>query len=204
MKTSTIPLFLRIFCPSLLWSKPTGNQQIYLTFDDGPHPKITNEVLDLLDFYKAKATFFCVGENVERFPEIYANVGRKGHLTGNHSFNHLNGWNTPLASYYENVCKCRELVDSRWFRPPYGKITPAQIQSLKKEYNIVMWSVLSHDYDIEFSISDCIAKVEKQAGDGSIVIFHDSEKARERMLPTLEHTLKTFRNKGFRFSRLDE
>lgn len=204
MRTSTIPSFLRIFCPSLIWSKPAGKQHIFLTFDDGPHPQITGEVLDLLDVYQAKATFFCVGENVARFPEIYANVGSKGHLTGNHSYNHLNGWNTPLSDYYENVSKCRELVDSAWFRPPYGKISPAQIQSLKKEYSIVMWSVLSHDYDAEFSTVECIAKVEKQTSDGSIVVFHDSVKAREKMLPVLEHTLKHFSKKGFRFTRLDE
>lgn len=132
MKPTTIPAFLRMFYPSLLWQMPEGRNRLYLTFDDGPNPEVTPRVLRLLEAYNAKATFFCVGDNVRKHPDTYNQVLAAGHLTGNHSFNHLNGWKSKLSTYYENVTHAREYIDSNWFRPPYGRITPAQIQALKK------------------------------------------------------------------------
>lgn len=199
MKAITIPAFLRIFYPSLLWSMPAGEKKLYLTFDDGPHPEITSAVLDLLDQYKAKASFFCVGENVLKFPETYHNIIERGHVVGNHGFNHLNGWKTPLNDYYENINFCKQYIVSNWFRPPYGRITPSQIQALKKEYTIVMWTVLSYDYDNQTTPEMCVEYVLNNCTDGAIIVFHDSEKAAKNMLTALPIVLETFTNQGFTF-----
>lgn len=178
--------------------------KLYLSFDDGPHPVITPQVLGLLDRYDARAAFFCVGENVERHPEVFEEIKLRGHLPGNHTHNHLNGWKTPLDEYYHNVRKCHEKVQSPWFRPPYGRITPAQIHTLKKEFNIVMWSVLSYDFDKTTHKQECIRLVQQHTRDGSILVFHDSEKAAPRMFYALEHTLDHFSGLGYRFCRLDD
>lgn len=192
-----------MFYPSLLWKMPEGQKKLYITFDDGPHPKITPKALGLLAKYQAKATFFCVGENVFRHPETYEAVLNAGHLTGNHSFNHLSGWRTDNTAYYENILLCSNYVQSKWFRPPYGKISPMQIQTLKKEFTIVMWSVLSYDFDPEIDTESCIRNVLDNTTDGAIIVFHDSQKAAEKMLPALEKTLDHFSKLGFSFERLD-
>jgi len=121
------PYLARLFFPQLLWEVNTNSKEIFLTFDDGPHPKITPAVLDILDKYNAKATFFCVGENVKKYPETYASIIDKGHQTANHSYNHFNGWKTKNTDYFKNIEQCGQLVDSRLFRPPYGRITTSQI-----------------------------------------------------------------------------
>jgi peptidoglycan/xylan/chitin deacetylase (PgdA/CDA1 family) len=204
MKSATVPAFLRMFVPGLLWQMPAGSKKLYLSFDDGPHPEITPDVLDLLEQYHANATFFCVGENVERYPEVFEEMKKQGHLPGNHTHNHLNGWKTPLENYYHNILLCNERVGSPWFRPPYGRITPAQIHTLRKEFKIVMWSVLSYDFDVELDKEECWQMVKRHAGDGGIVVFHDSPKAAPRMFYALERTLEHFTALGFRFCRLDE
>ncbi len=159
--------------------------------------------MNILSDYNAKATFFCVGDNVQRYPEVYESILHRGHLTGNHSFNHLNGWKTPLNVYYENVNLCRSYVDSKWFRPPYGRITPSQIQALKKEYTIVMWSVLSYDFDQETSPEQCVDYVLDHTTDGAIVVFHDNVKAEENVLFALPKVLEHYTSKGYTFCRLD-
>lgn len=204
MKSATVPAFLRMFVPGLIWQKPSGAKKLYLSFDDGPHPEVTPTVLDLLDRYKAKATFFCVGDNVDRYPEVFEAMKKRGHLPGNHSHNHLNGWKTPLGKYYQNILLCDERVKSPWFRPPYGRITPAQIHTLRKDFNIVMWSVLSYDFDVTMNKEECWQLTERHADDGSIVVFHDSAKAAPRMLYALERALEHYTALGFRFCRLDE
>lgn len=183
---------------------PKGNKRIYLTFDDGPHPEITPKVLEILEAYKAKATFFCVGQNVEKFPETYQMILNAGHTTGNHSFNHLKGWKSPVNDYYENIKKASLLIQSDYFRPPYGRITPAQIRKLKKEYRIVMWSVLSYDFDKEISTEQCFKNVIDHVHDGDIVVFHDSEKASQNMLSTLPKVLETLTGRGFSFASLED
>jgi peptidoglycan/xylan/chitin deacetylase (PgdA/CDA1 family) len=197
VKYATVPVFLKMFYPSLLWKMPEGQQKIYITFE------ITPKALEILDKYKAKATFFCVGENVLRHPDTYEAVLNAGHLTGNHSFNHLSGWRTDNSTYYENILLCSNYVLSKWFRPPYGRISPMQIQTLKKEFTIVMWSVLSYDFDPEIDIESCIHNVLDNTTDGAIIVFHDSQKAAEKMLPALEKTLDHFSKLGFSFERLD-
>lgn len=204
MKATTIPAFLRWFYPSLLWQMPTGKRRIYLTFDDGPHPQVTPRVLSLLAEYDAQATFFCVADNVRKHPEIYQNVLEAGHLTGNHGMNHMNGWKTPLNAYYENIVAAKQYIDSELFRPPYGRITPSQIQALKKEFTIVMWTILSYDFDRETRIEQCTTNVLDNLEDGAIIVFHDSLKAMHNMLPSLEATLKSAHQQGFSFGRLDE
>ncbi len=193
-----------MFYPSLLWQMPEGRNRLYLTFDDGPNPEVTPRVLRLLEAYNAKATFFCVGDNVRKHPDTYNQVLAAGHLTGNHSFNHLNGWKSKLSTYYENVTHAREYIDSNWFRPPYGRITPAQIQALKKDFRIVMWSILSYDFDHETSVQQCTDNVLNNLHDGAVIVFHDSKKALKNMLPALEATLKFGQAHGYVFSRLDE
>ncbi len=203
MKPTTIPSFLRMFYPSLLWQMPEGEKTLYLTFDDGPNPEVTPLVLALLEKYGAKATFFCVGDNVRKHSETYRQLLEAGHLAGNHSFNHLNGWKTAHSKYYENVLEAGKLIDSEWFRPPYGRITPTQIQSLKKEFRIVMWTILSYDFDHETSVEQCTRNVLDNLCDGAIIVFHDSKKAQKNMLPSLEATLLEGMKNGFTFERLD-
>lgn len=202
MKAVTVPAFLKIFYPSLLWQMPEGKRKLYLTFDDGPHPEITPQVLDVLEQYQAKASFFCVGDNVQKYPDTYARLIENGHAVGNHSMNHLNGWKTNLNMYYDNVNECRQHVDSMLFRPPYGRITPSQIHTLKKEYTIVMWSVLSYDFDAETNPEQCLDYVINNTEDGAIIVFHDSVKSAANMLYALPKVLKHYSDLGFTFGSL--
>lgn len=202
MKAVTVPAFLKIFYPSLLWQMPAGEKKLYLTFDDGPHPEITPQVLEILEQHNAKASFFCVGDNVRKYPDTYAQLLKNGHAVGNHTMNHLNGWKTNLNVYYDNVNECRKQVDSNLFRPPYGRITPSQIHTLRKEYALVMWSVLSYDFDTETDPEQCLDYVINNTEDGAIIVFHDSEKSAANMLFALPRVLKYFNEQGYTFAKL--
>lgn len=184
---------------NLTWDIPDRAGEIFLTFDDGPIPEITPRVLEILDQYQAKATFFCVGDNVRKHPEVYRQVIEAGHATGNHTFNHLNGWKTPLPAYLANIEQCNQLVNSRLFRPPYGRIKPSYINSLKPAYRIIMWSVLSGDFDKDTSPEDVLRNTIQHSADGSIVVFHDSIKAADRLFYALPRFLEHFSAKGYRF-----
>jgi len=188
--------------PKLLWRVKTDEKIIYLTFDDGPHPEITMKVLDILGKYNAKATFFCVGNNVEKYPGIYHEILKSGNQTGNHTFHHLNGWKTKDEDYFNDISQCKTLVDSEFFRPPYGKIKRSQIKLLKKEFTIVMWSALTYDFSQPISPQKCLQIALKNTGKGSIVVFHDSVKAAENMLFALPLFLQYFTDKGFKFQAL--
>ncbi|MBN2682238.1 MAG: polysaccharide deacetylase family protein, partial [Bacteroidales bacterium] len=131
--------------PSAIWKIPVDKKTVFLSFDDGPHPEITPRVLDLLDSHNAQASFFCVGKNVEKYPGIYSEILKRGHVTGNHTFSHLNGWKTINKDYFEDIKKASQLIDSNLFRPPYGRIKTSQLWKLKKDYKIIMWDVLSMD-----------------------------------------------------------
>ena len=196
------PYVAKLVYPSLVWDMPSAGNKIYITFDDGPHPEVTVEVLKMLDDYNAKATFFCVGENVNKHTETFSLIKQKGHSVGNHSYNHLNGWKTPNRNYYQNIEKASKLIDSNLFRPPYGRISPSQIKHLKKTYNIIMWSALSYDFDARVSKEKCLELSIKNSVAGSIVVFHDSVKAKEKMLFALEGFLKYFSKRGFEFKVL--
>jgi len=196
------PGIAKWFFPHLIWEMKTSEKVIFLTFDDGPHPSITPQVLDILDNYQAKATFFCVGENVKKYPDVYQLILKKGHKTGNHGFYHLNGWKTPRQQYLDDVEKCSEFVDSHLFRPPYGRITFLQTGYLKINYRIIMWSVLTYDFDRNTSAEQCYGYGIRYGKPGSVVVFHDSEKAAKNMLNALPGFLKYFTDKGYSFKIL--
>ncbi len=184
------------------WEVKDVIDTIFLTFDDGPIPEVTPKVLDLLQKYSAKATFFMVGENVQLYPELYQRVISEGHAVGNHSFNHLKGFSTPNEDYFINIEKASKYIDSSLFRPPHGQIKPSQIKVLNKRYKIIMWSVLSGDFDPKLNYDICTKNVIENAKNGSIIVFHDSLKAEKNMLPALENTLVYFSKKGFDFRSL--
>lgn len=202
----TSPWWLRIFFPKkVIWNIPSKEKTIYLTFDDGPHPEITPFVLDELKKYNAKATFFCVGEHVAAYPETYKKILTEGHRTGNHTHNHLNGWKTDDKTWLQNVKEASKWIDSDLFRPPYGKIRPIQAEILRKSTNpfrIIMWNIISADFDISISPEQCWQNVKKHTKQGSIIVFHDSEKALPRLRFALKLTLEYFSEKGYRFEAI--
>ncbi len=196
------PGFLQRFFPAYTWSVPTTEKVLYLTFDDGPIPEVTPWVLDTLRAFNAQATFFCVGDNVLRHPEVYAQVLAAGHAVGNHTFHHLNGWQTKPVAYLHNVRRCARVVDSRLFRPPYGRLRPSQSRSLQRHFRIVMWDVLSGDFDRTITPQQCLDNVLRYAGPGSIVVLHDSLKAERNLRFVLPAVLKHFADEGYRFEKM--
>jgi peptidoglycan/xylan/chitin deacetylase (PgdA/CDA1 family) len=204
------PGVIRKFYPDCIWNFSKDEPVIYLTFDDGPHPEATPYVLDTLKQFNAKATFFCIGKNVAAFPEIYKRIINEGHSTGNHTFNHLNGWKSSDEEYISNIREAGKYIDSKLFRPPYGRISKFQIRLLtasenakqKSIFKIIMWDVLSADFDVTLSAAKCAKNVISNAGAGSIVVFHDSEKALPRMKQSLLDTLGHFSGKGFTFQSI--
>lgn len=196
------PGFVKEFLPQLTWDTPTGNQTIYLTFDDGPHPEITPQVLDVLHRYQASATFFCVGENIDKFPDTFKLLQEQKQGIGSHTYNHLNGWATDNDDYFKNVKRAAALAGSTLFRPPYGRIKPSQVPFIQRQFQIIMWSVLSGDFDTSLSGGKCFENVKKNTKDGSIVVFHDSAKSADRMLFALPKVLEHFSGHGYRFEPL--
>lgn len=199
----------------MVWQKPTKEKGLYLSFDDGPHPTATPFALDTLKQYNAKATFFCIGKNVVEQPSIYQRILEEGHRVGNHTFNHLNGWKTDDDTYLKNVFEAAKYIDSNLFRPPYGRITKfqqnilcadnAQASNLKtrtSNFTIIMWTILSGDFDIKLSPQRCLQNVILNTKAGDIIVFHDSTKAWERMRYALPKVLEHFSSKGFRFELL--
>ncbi|WP_143304554.1 polysaccharide deacetylase family protein [Chitinophaga vietnamensis] len=186
------PGILKMLYSSCIWSLSSSNA-VYLTFDDGPHPEATPFVLAQLKKYDAKATFFCIGKNVVEHPEIYQQILEEGHAVGNHTHNHLNGWKTPTDKYLENVQQAAAYIDSRLFRPPYGRINPFQIRMIKKTIpgaKIIMWDVLSADFDPDINGEACVQNVVFKMKPGSIIVFHDSTKAWERLSYALPRVLE--------------
>lgn len=198
------PVFIQNLFPNFTWKIPTQEKVIYLTFDDGPIPEITPWVLDQLAKYNAKATFFCVGENVEKYPYLFHRVKNAGHAIGNHTHNHMSGWASDISDYVRNVDKCARLVKSRLFRPPYGRLKPAQAKLLSDDYRIVMWDVLSGDFDSTISPENCAQNVIDNATDGSIIVFHDNMKAKENLYHALPKVLDHFSRLGYRFGNLKD
>nr|WP_276901515.1 polysaccharide deacetylase family protein [Pedobacter kyonggii] len=216
------PLLLKWYYPSLLWNKSRTEKVIYLTFDDGPIPNVTDFVLKTLKVFNAKATFFCIGDNIVKHPEVFERVKNDGHAIGNHTFNHLKGWKTNNETYLQNTLKCQELTQTNLFRPPYGRIRKSQIRSLEfgvcssefkapnssqltttnSKLKIVMWDVLSGDFDTKLSPEKCYQNVIKHTENGSIIVFHDSLKAFDRLSYALPKVLAYFTEKGFTFSTL--
>jgi peptidoglycan/xylan/chitin deacetylase (PgdA/CDA1 family) len=205
-----VPKIIKLLFFNQVWDIPNSVNTIYLTFDDGPTPEITERVLEILDKHHIKATFFCIGDNVRKHPEIVQKILSKQHSVGNHTYSHLKGWKTPTKTYISNSEACEiklnslfKIRNSKLFRPPYGKITPWQSYKLRKlGYKIIMWDVLSKDYDASISAEKCYENVIQNVFSGSIIVFHDSNKAKENVLNSLEKTIETLKSKEFKFEKI--
>lgn len=201
------PAVIRWLYPQLKWTIPTHEKVIYLTFDDGPIPGITDFILDNLKEYEVKATFFCVGDNLRKHPQVAERAMTDGHVLANHTHNHLNGWTTTTDRYLENIEECAEQLvqlgqKRKLLRPPYGKIKRKQISLLKSEYDIIMWDVLSGDYSQKVSPQSCVTNSIKATVAGSIVLFHDNIKAEKNLKYTLPRYLEHFRHTDYQFRTL--
>jgi len=198
---ATTPKFIQALFPSLVWRKETKNKEIWLTFDDGPDPEITPWILSVLKEEEIKATFFLVGQQIEEFPELVGAIINDGHLIANHSYSHWNGWLTSKEKYLKDIETCQELMpNNKLFRPPYGKITKAQIALLKDKYKIILWDVLSWDFQQNTSPKRVQENILKNTKSGSIIVMHNNQKSYKNMQPILEETIQILKNKGFRFS----
>jgi peptidoglycan/xylan/chitin deacetylase (PgdA/CDA1 family) len=202
------PWIVKKVFPDYVWSLPAGEKDVYLTFDDGPHPEITPWVLDELKKHDAKATFFCIGKNVQAHGEVYERILREGHGTGNHTQNHLNGWKTDTKEYLDDVAQAASVIRSGLFRPPYGKIRTQQAKLVAgamqvKEAKIIMWDVLSADFDRAYSPQQCLDNVMQNVRPGSVVVFHDSEKAEKNLKYILPSILSELDSCGYRFRRIE-
>jgi peptidoglycan/xylan/chitin deacetylase (PgdA/CDA1 family) len=223
MYFNNIEWILSRIYPSLIWSRKNTDKTLFLTFDDGPVSGITEFVLEQLDQFKAKATFFCVGDNIQKYSSVYQKILHAGHRTGNHTYNHLNGWKTGDEEYYSNIQTCQNVMDietktylsshssvpgtehsalNSLFRPPYGKIRKSQISQLASKYEIIMWGVLSGDYNQKLSPEKCLHKTIKYSRSGSIIVFHDSFKAEKNLKYVLPKYLKHFSSLGYKFESL--
>ena len=201
------PWWIKKIYKSCVWEININEKNIYLTFDDGPHPVATPFVLDELKKHNAKATFFCIGKNVVLYPEIYQRILTEGHSIGNHTFNHLDGWKTKTDIYIENILSAKKQINSILFRPPYGKITFEQLKILHQPkifFKVIMWSVLSGDFDVEISNIKCLNNVIKNTDKGSIVVFHDNEKALEKIRFVLPKVLDYFTEQQYEFRNIGE
>jgi peptidoglycan/xylan/chitin deacetylase (PgdA/CDA1 family) len=191
------PEFLKRLMPELVWDIP-DDEHIFLTFDDGPTPGITEWILKELARFDMKATFFCLGKNVEMYPDLYRLILDSGHKIGNHTYSHQKGWEMNLESYIEDIDLADQTLHSDLFRPPYGRIKPSQAQELSKRYNIIMWDILSRDYNRKLRPRTCLNNVVKHVRPGDIVVFHDSEKAFCNLHFALPRTLKHLQDKGIK------
>lgn len=199
------PRLLKAAYANCVWHIKEHANSVYLTFDDGPHPVITPFVLDELKKANAKGTFFCIGKNVAQFPDIYERIVQEGHSVGNHTHNHMNGWKTGNIEYYKNIRAASRLVNTRLFRPPYGRITYTQslgIARLFPKTRIIMWDVLSGDFDTLLTPEDCLRNVIQASRPGSIIVFHDSEKAWDRLKYTLPLFIRYCANQGWKMKKL--
>lgn len=205
------PIIVQRLFKNYNWSFYSSDKVIYLTFDDGPTQEITEWTLDVLKKFNAKATFFCIGKNIENYPEIIEKIITDKHSVGNHTYNHLNGWRTENVSYVENILKGEKVIkqfnnsttQQKLFRPPYGKIKPQQAKKLRKKgYKIILWDVLSADFDQSISKEKCLENVLKNTKKGSVIVFHDSVKASENLKYVLPKVLAHFSKKGFDFKSI--
>lgn len=201
--------FIKRLFNGYVWSLPQSQKTVYLTFDDGPIPEITEWVLNVLKEHDIKGTFFCIGDNIEKHPEVFEKLIDGGHSIGNHTFNHINGWNTEDSVYLANAEACRQSIvtrtgsDVKLFRPPYGKIRAAQAKAIKQlGYKIIMWDVLSADFDTTITPEQCLQNVIKNAANGSVIIFHDSIKASANLKYALPKAIEYLKENGFKFGTI--
>ena len=206
MKFYTIktPTIIQKFFPNYCWRFSASAKEIYLTFDDGPTPEITTYVLDELKKHNAKATFFCIGKNVKKYHTIYERIKKEGHAIGNHTYNHLNASRVTKTSYIDNIQKAEKLIKSNLFRPPYGRLKSSQARSIiSMGYKIIMWDVLSADFDTTVTPEKCLKNVLSKTSSGSIIVMHDSHKAKDKIYYALPKILSYFTEKGYVFKSID-
>ena len=209
MRVFKTPWLVQVLFQGLTWRRPTPAKTIFLTFDDGPIPGVTEFVLAQLAHFQARATFFCVGDNIRKYPEVAQLVAGAGHTLGNHTYHHLSGWQTPAPAYVKDIRQCQDelelivpLKKNKLFRAPYGRLYPKQFRLLNQEYQVVMWDVLTYDFDKRLPAEVCLAQAIKNTKAGSIVVFHDSLKAWENLRFTLPRYLAHFTALGYRFEAL--
>ncbi len=197
----TTPKFIQALFPSLIWRKDTNNKEIWLTFDDGPDPEVTPWILNVLKQEDVKATFFLVGEQIEEFPDLFGTIINEGHIIANHSYSHLNGWFCNKDKYLSDIEKCQKLIPkNQLFRPPYGKITKTQIKLLKEKYKIILWDVLSCDFQHNTSPQRVQENILKHTKEGSIIVLHNNHKSYKNLTPILAETIQELKKIGFNFS----
>jgi peptidoglycan/xylan/chitin deacetylase (PgdA/CDA1 family) len=200
------PNSIKLILKNWVWSFSSKEKNLYLTFDDGPTPEFTNWILNELDLYHAKATFFCVGENLIKYPDIAKKITDNNHTIGNHTHNHLNGFNTSTSNYIENVelLEKKTKLDLKLFRPPYGKLTFSQSKKIRKKgYKIIMWDVLSADFDATVLTEQCLRNVIANTQNGSIIVFHDNIKSQEKLKYVLPKVLEYYAAKGYNFKAIN-
>jgi peptidoglycan/xylan/chitin deacetylase (PgdA/CDA1 family) len=197
----TTPKFIQALFPSLVWRKETLNKEIWLTFDDGPNPEVTPWILSVLKKENVKATFFLVGQQIEEFPELVGAIIKEGHIIGNHSYSHKNGWLTNKEKYLEDIENCQVLMpNNKLFRPPYGKITKAQITALKEKYQIILWDILSYDFKQNTSPKKVQENIITNSTAGSIIVMHNNQKSFKNLQTILKDTIQELKAKGYNFS----
>ncbi len=195
------PKFIQKLFPSITWRKENAQNNIWLTFDDGPHQESTPFILNVLKEEQIKATFFLVGEQMEKHPELLNQIISEGHIVANHSYSHKNGWLSNNSTYFNDIEKCQKLItENKLFRPPYGKISPLQISHLKKNYKIILWDVLSWDFSLYNTPKKVKESVLKNTVSGSIIVFHNNQKSFKNLQPILKETIQELKQKGFSFS----
>jgi peptidoglycan/xylan/chitin deacetylase (PgdA/CDA1 family) len=205
MSAVKLPFFVKWLSPEyLVCDLPAQEKVIYLTFDDGPIPEATPEILEILEKYQALATFFVVGDNVRKHPRIFEMIRQNGHAIGNHTFHHLNGWHTPPGAYIEDVYRCRDYFDTRLFRPPYGRFTPSQYFLLRKDFRFILWSVLTNDFHRNTTPEQCLKNAIDNTCNGSVVVFHDSLKSLTNVRYALPGFLEHFRKLGYGFNLIEK
>jgi hypothetical protein len=196
------PLLYRMLFPETVWRIHSKPHTVYLTFDDGPIPEVTPWVLDTLDRYGIKATFFCVGENVKRNPNLFAEVLRRGHSVGNHTMNHMQGARVSTKVYLHNVFTANELIHTTLFRPPHGLLRWAQSKVLRNRFGIIMYDLVSHDYSRKLTGEQVLDNVKRNVRNGSIIVFHDSLKAEKNMKYALPRAIEWLREQGYNFDKI--
>lgn len=196
------PFFYRLLFPGAIWRKPEKKKCVYLTFDDGPIPEVTPWVLDILDKYNVKATFFMVGDNVRKHPDIFRMVVERGHSVGNHTFNHIQGLRYLTRNYLKNVEKASELINTSLFRPPHGHMRIPQTLFLQRKYKIIMWDVVTRDYNSALSPEQVLNNVKRYTRNGSIIVFHDSLKAEKNMREAMPKAIEWLKSEGYEFLKL--
>jgi peptidoglycan/xylan/chitin deacetylase (PgdA/CDA1 family) len=193
------PKLLQSLLPQCFWSLPNRQNKIYLTFDDGPTPEVLPFILKTLDTYKVPATFFCVGENMQNHPDLVKEILNRNHAIGNHTYNHISGWRTKNVTYFENVEACNKVYKTKLFRPPYGRLRASQANELRRKYKIIMWDVLSYDYDKKVLPQTCFRNVIDATKSGSVIVFHDNTKALKNLEYALPRSIDFLLKKDFVF-----